>query len=138
MTDTNKKGLTMNKIVLETVQRSRLLHIHDVAPLSDADYEVLREIGDVLRRHGRTDRFGVCLLHKHFDVSEDEELLEDTDEQQRLSTVRVVKAGATQESSIETMWRYSDKLVAGTKCVIRCISSGMMSHRKGRHEKVAV
>lgn len=114
----------MEKITLEPVQRGVLQDIGDVQPLGDSDYEVLKEIGDVLRRHKRTDRFGVCLLHKHFDIEDDEELVEETDTQERISTTRVQKASAQNGRTIETMWRFSDNMKTITKCVLRCIYSG--------------
>lgn len=125
----------MEKLVLETVQWRNLNDIADVDPISDADYDVLKEIGDVLQRHGRTERFGVCLLHRHFDVREGEELIEETDVEERVSVVRVRAAGSSREPSIETMWRYTaGDMGAITKCEQKCRYSGGGHPRV--HEKV--
>lgn len=40
-----------------------LPHIDDVAPFSDADRACLNEVRAVLDRYGKTNRFGICLLH---------------------------------------------------------------------------
>jgi len=119
----------MNAIKLETVQWSDLENIDDVAPLNERDYAVLKEIGDVLRRHDLTNRFGVCLLHKHFDLSDDERLFEETDIHMRTSISCVRKQGPDDsENTIGTMWRYSNGIRAITECVKECdYSSG---HKK--------
>lgn len=114
----------MEKMRLETVQWHTLSNIDDVAPLNDADYDVLKEIGDVLRKYGHTARFGVCLLHKHFDLAEDEELVEKTDFHRRVSTTHVQPREMATGNSIETMWRYFDDLTVITKCVKRCVYIG--------------
>lgn len=109
----------MNRIHLDVIQSRALRHIDDVAPLSEADFAVLAEIGDVLRKHGLNERFGVCLLHKHFDVAEDEELVEETDEERRVSTLSVRPRGDS-SNAIETMWRFSTGPSAVTKCERKC------------------
>lgn len=115
----------MEIIALETVQWHRLPGIDDVAPLTDADYDVIHEVGEVLRRHGQTSRFGVCLLHKHFDLSPDEELIEETDPAARVSVLRVRTAKDEREQSIETMWRFGSEIDSITKCILECdYSSG--------------
>ena len=111
----------MNMIHLETVQKSALPDIDDVQPLSDTDFEVLKEIGEVLRKHKSAQRFGVCLLHKHFDLNEGEELVEETDIEKRISVTRAQKISARDERTIETMWRFQEDLQTITKCVARCV-----------------
>ncbi|MCE6978588.1 hypothetical protein EI534_14600 [Pseudomonas frederiksbergensis] len=111
----------MEKIYLEAVQRGVLLDIDDIQPLEDADYAALKEIGDVLRLHKFTDRFGVCLLHKHFDLNEGEELIEETDIAKRVSITRAQKISVLDERTIETMWRFPESMQAGTKCVQTCV-----------------
>ncbi len=120
----------MDRILLEPVQWHRLPHIEDVEPLSEDDYAVLRELGEVLERHGRAGRFGVCLLHRHFDLGADEELMEETDADARVSTLRVLPAQPRRADSIETMWRFNGKTTAITKCVVRCMKTGNSHPRK--------
>lgn len=110
----------MEKLVLKTIQHSTLKDIDDVEPISDKDYDVLEEVRQILSKHKYTDRFGLVLLHKHFDVAADEMLLEDTDLENRVSTVRVEKAKGSEVNTIETMWKFNENIKAGTRCVLRC------------------
>jgi hypothetical protein len=43
------------QIVLETIQWTRLQFIEDLERISDQDYEVLKDLRDVLLRHGYQD-----------------------------------------------------------------------------------
>ncbi len=126
----------MSRLVLQTVQWSELQDIEDVDPISDRDLDVLAEIKSVLQRHGYMERFGVCLLHKHFELTEDEVAVEYTDHDERISTVRVEKRQLVDKSkSIETVWRFSstsDGQVV-TVCKQQCIYA---SGHKPYHVKV--
>lgn len=53
--------------------------IEDVEPFSEADRDCLAEIKEVLSRHNALTRFGIALLHKHYDLGEGEVLVESTD-----------------------------------------------------------
>jgi len=90
----------MEKISLETVQYSSLMDI-EVELLGDRDHEVLTDRREVLRKHGATDPFGVYLLHKHFDLNENEVLMESTDAFARVTTVAVATRGSKPGRSIE-------------------------------------
>ena len=126
----------MTTVQLQTIQWSTLPEIDEVAPLDDKDAEVLSELREVLIRHGKTERFGVCLLHKHFDLRDDEVLMETTDERTRVSTLSVEPRGARTTPAIETMWRFSSRpdIVAGQKCLQQCDYAG--GHKRV-HRKVA-
>jgi len=112
----------MGTVLLENVQYAYLSDVDDVAPISDQDHDVLAELRDVLRKHGLTDRFGVCLLHRHFELSEGEVLMESTDVTSRVSLVEVADRNAITGSSIPTMWKFSSdgKITAGTECRQAC------------------
>lgn len=114
----------MEKIQLETVQWHTLNDIDEIKPINDDDYKVLDEIGSVLRKYGRTNRFGICLLHKHFEIEEDEILFEVTNLEDRISTIKVEKRHTNAEQTIETMWRYEDHANVVTRCVLECSYSG--------------
>lgn len=110
------------KLVIEAVQWADLTHIDEVKPIDEDDYQVLRELGEVLLKHGYQNRFGISLLHKHFEVREGEIAMEETDEDARISTIRVVPDDGG-ENTIGTQWRFAE--VPGgptmvTKCVLRC------------------
>lgn len=111
-------------VILETVQWSSLTDVDDVEPITDQDYAVLSEVREILQKHGAMERFGVCLLHRHFDVKEDELAVEYTDAENRISMVRVEPAAGTKGPFLETMWRFSDRpLEATTVCIRRCSDS---------------
>lgn len=56
-----------------------LPHIDDLIPFSTEDEACLAEMKEVLRRHGKLGRFGLSLMHNHFEVADDEMLLEECD-----------------------------------------------------------
>lgn len=122
-------GEKHSRIVVEPVQWANLQQIEDLRPISDEDYEVLEELQEVLFRRGYENRFGVCLLHKHFDLAPGEIALEETDEQARISTIRVV-AEAECKDAMETGWRFSpaEGIRAGRNCTLKCQSSGLTTH----------
>jgi len=119
-------------VVLEGVQWASLKHFDDIEPITDEDFEVLSEIRDVLDKHEYLDRFGIALLHRHFEIQEDEFAIEYTDEQKRISEVRIEKREeATEKNSVQTMWRFTKEGAnAVTRCVLRCNSSGSWSHQR--------
>lgn len=110
----------MEKLVLETVQWSALLDIDDVKPLKDEDYQVLEKIGAVLKLYGYEERFGVCLLHKHFDLAANEKLVEETDVENRLLITKVSDNTKEELDTIETMWRFPKGIEAAVECVKVC------------------
>ena len=125
--------MTYNQnITLETIQWATLPNINDVAPIDDKDHEVLQEVRDVLQRHGYTKRFGICLLHRHFDLKEDECLMEYTDDESRSQMLVVEKKATTSSAVLETMWRFSD-MTQVTKCEKACVYN---RGHKQVHQKV--
>lgn len=94
-------------IVTQPMQWGSAPDIADVEPLSARDKECLREVRDVLSRYGNLNRFGLSLIHKHFDIDEGECLVETIDVENRVLTVRPVPKN-TVGHAIETQWRLSD------------------------------
>jgi hypothetical protein len=90
----------MSSIVLESMQWSQLDHIADVRPIDDSDAACLEDIRAVLAKHNCLDRFGVTLLHSHFDIAEDEMMLETTDLDRREHFVRPVKRSWLEERGV--------------------------------------
>lgn len=92
--------------------------IHDVDPLTDADEAVLADLHAVLERHDATNRFGVTLLHSHFDLTENEELVERVDADGKtmsISAESVDDFGA--DELVPTSWRFvGDRLVPMQYC----------------------
>lgn len=108
-----------NIIVAQPMQWVGTPDIGDVAPLSADDRDCLREIRDVLSKYGYLNRFGISLIHKHFEIGEDECLVENIDVETRTLTVRPVKKGSVGHA-IETQWRLADGaalVVCDQQCV---------------------
>jgi hypothetical protein len=61
----------------------------EAAPLGSSDAAFVADIQAVLAKHGNLDRFGLCLLHEHFAVSDGEILLETNDKESRELTCTV-------------------------------------------------
>src|SRR4051812_15073087 len=76
------------------MQWADLKDIDEVEPIGESDSECLAEVREVLKKHGKRDRLGVALLHKHFDMAGDEVLVEYSDKEERVLTIKPVKAEA--------------------------------------------
>ena len=96
--------------------------IDDVAPWSPADQHLFEELRAVLERHDASGRFGVTLLHKHFDVAPDEVLVEVCDVESRTLTTRPCsKSDIAGVKVIETNWRL-DSPTGTQECTIACVT----------------
>lgn len=92
--------------------------IDQVEPVSAADDAIFAEIRTVLERHGALSRFGVTLLHQHFDISDDEALVESVDKVNRvLTTSPAPKNGGV--PTVETSWRL-DSPDGTRRCETQC------------------
>lgn len=54
----------------------------------ETDKECFEEIRQVLLKHNAQERYGVCLLHEHFSLANNEMLIETTDFATRTHTVK--------------------------------------------------
>lgn len=90
-----------------SVNWGALPDIDAVEPAGDGDAACLDEVSRVLRKHGKEGRFGVALLHKHFDLAEDEMLVEYSDPVNRVLTITPVKK-AEAGRTVETIWMFGE------------------------------
>ena len=108
---------------------NKLPIIDDVERVGSRDVECLKEMRAVLEKHGMLSRFGVTLLHKHFDLKEGEIILEETDEETRTQTLKPVRAADyADQQFVQTNF----SLVEGealVSCFLKCWVSG------GKHTK---
>ncbi|TXG81355.1 MAG: hypothetical protein E6R12_14530 [Sphingomonadales bacterium] len=81
-----------------------LPHIDEVDPLNVSDHECMQELRDVLEKHGKLSRFGITLLHRHFDLNEGEILVEFTDTANRVQTVEIEMLADKRPCAVETAW----------------------------------
>jgi Glu-tRNA(Gln) amidotransferase subunit E-like FAD-binding protein len=91
--------------VVDRTLLSALPDILEVPEFTAADQECLDEIRAVLERRNALSRFGVTLLHQHFDMTDDEILVETIDVENRILTSRPEKLAGLTGSGIETSWR---------------------------------
>jgi hypothetical protein len=109
--------------------------IDEVPPLSEADQPCLDEIRAVLVKHDALLRFGVALLHEHFEVADDEILVETIDVASRTLTSRPEKiADLGHYRSVETSWRLDDR-TAMARCTSACRPA---SFTEARHKQVHI
>ncbi len=120
----------MSNLVVRPIQWMNVEDLHDCAPLADDDLACMQDVRAALEKHGKLDRFALHLIHKHFDVANDEILVEYSDAATREQYFRVEKTdspGARQ--SIPTTWTL-DTIEPMARCVCATRSSGHL----GRHE----
>jgi hypothetical protein len=93
--------VTSPQVQIHSMAWNRLDHIADVQPIGDSDAACLAEVRDVLEKHGALSRFGIALLHSHFDLADDEMLLETTDLDKREHLVRPVSRSWLESEGIQ-------------------------------------
>jgi hypothetical protein len=96
-----------------------LPNIYEIDPAGPQDRACFDELREVLERHGALQRFGITLLHQHFDMAPDEVLVESVDAENRILTMRPVSAKPNKEA-VETSWRLDDP-TAQRRCEVQCI-----------------
>ena len=93
-------------IAEQTVDCPKLPYIDEVEPVSEEDQACIAELREVLRKHDRLSRFGISLLHEHFQVADDEVMVETCDAQERTLLSRPIKKTALEGTKmIETNFR---------------------------------
>ncbi len=110
--------------------------MNDVHAISEADKECLMEVAAVLQKHGALNRFGVTLLHRHFEIAEDEVLVEDCDREARTLTSRPVKESQLARfDAAETNWCFvvdpptdQPTPTIWMKCIEKCVRGHDGSH----------
>lgn len=90
----------MKNLQVDAMQWSSLTHIADVKPIGDHDAACLEDIRKVLQKHDALSRFGVTLLHSHFDLQDDEMMLETTNLENREHWVRPIKKALLEQEGI--------------------------------------
>ncbi len=96
----------MNNPAVENL--SRLPDIDEVISFGPDDEACFDEIRAVLEKHHALHRFGIILLHQHFDIADNEVLVENIDRENRILTSRPAKVESTR-SAVEASWRLDSK-----------------------------
>jgi hypothetical protein len=122
---------TMKTLIESTLPPPQ--HISDVEPRTEKDDALFAELAAVLKKHDALDRFGVNLLHRHFDLAPGEFLLETTNIPTRLQTIEPIREqDLNGEEVIETAWRLGDGWIA-MGCV--CVKMGSDHQHQSRGDK---
>ena len=117
------------------VQWAKLSHIDAIEPIGESDQECLTEIRAVLLRHRKTNRLGVALLHSHFDLAEDEVLLETCDQEVRALTMSPAKVDTVGSGDIGTIWMFGDQDTKITSWCRQYCKRGIFGNHFEAHEK---
>ena len=127
----------MRNVVTMPVQWSQFDDIDEVDPMNDTDAECLSEVRDVLSKHGMLKRFGVALLHKHFDLAEDEILLEKSDNDARTLVLKPTKKADAGENNVGTIFALSEgsDIETMSHCHTFC-KRGMFGNHFESHRKM--
>jgi len=94
--------------------------IHEAEPRLESEAAAFIELREVLVRHGLEQKYGLTLLHKHFDLAENEIMVEFTDLENRTLTSKPFNIDTISESNFrEVTWSLARDTVMGA-CVQRC------------------
>lgn len=118
---------------IQSATLNDLPDISEVQPLTDSDQPMVTEIYNVLRKYNAEKRFGLTLLHKHFDIDDDTEvLMESTDSDTRTQTIQPIKKQELKTLNYtETAWRLdSGKALMACNC-INMGNAGHQHHPRG-------
>jgi hypothetical protein len=107
--------------------------INYVEARSEKEAPAFSEIREILSKYGLERKYGIALLHKHFDLAEDEVLVEFTDLEARTLTSKPIKIGTIPPTSlIETSWMLDHDVVMGN-CVTVCYYDPSRNGHVGQH-----
>lgn len=121
----------MTKLAIAPMQWAPIKDLHDCDPLSEADLECMKDVRAALAKHGKLDRFALHLIHKHFDIAEDEILVEYSEAANREQFFRVEKASSeAAKHAVPTTWTL-ESMEPMARCV--CAYRQGQGHL-GRHE----
>ena len=102
--------------------------VKEVRPLSDDERATLMDVAALLQEKGLTDRVGISLLHKHFDLAADEVMVEEESQGSRVLTSAPAKVESLLgRSYLETNWRIED----GKLIPIGACATGMYGQHYG-------
>lgn len=113
-----------------------MLDIDDVEPFSEErDGALFKELREVLFKHDAAARFGISLLHRHFDMKSYERLVETCDVSTRTLTLRPISGELPADAALmQTNWRFDPTGQSPVQlCYVDCLKTGKT--HKGIHKK---
>jgi hypothetical protein len=121
---------------IQPMQWAVLPDLQDAPPLDDDDLQCLRDVRDVLARHGKLRRFALHLAHRHFALGPDEVLIERPDPDGRTQHVTVGRLADATDAR-PTTWLFEEgqalHLSGAVYCV--CVSDPNKTDSCIRHGK---
>lgn len=84
LTDEARIALGGINVATQVHELPKLPDIDAIEPLNEKDLPCIQEIQQVLEKYGSRGRFGLHLLHEHFDVAPDEAMVETVDYENRI------------------------------------------------------
>lgn len=107
--------------ILNPLVHNALHDIGEIQILDSSDDSCLEELKLVLEKHSKIDKFGIALLHKHFNLAQDETLVETIDTENRVLTSRPEKISALQKQNyVQTLWCFSYNINLKKDCESFC------------------
>lgn len=125
----------MSSIIVQSTLWNELPDVHSAIEFSEKDAECLTELRQVLIKFGSLDRFGICLLHTHFEIEDDEILLETTNVEERTQFIRPVKIQDYEGKDDLKLMTTALKLIEGDAIAVqRCGCLRDKDGHTGRHD----
>lgn len=126
----------MIRLSIQPLQWATLPDLHDTPELDESDLNCLADIKVALERHGKLRRFAVHLAHRHFELADDEILVERQNTETRSQEISVVRRGQEGEAR-PTTWLFHEgvelRLSDAVYCV--CVSDPNKTEACIRHGK---
>lgn len=120
----------MKELVVKPMQWMQVKDLHDTPPLDGGDLECMKDVRAALAKHGKLGRFALHLVHKHFDIAEDEVLVEFSDAGSREQFFRVEKLDSeAAKHSVPTTWTLETM-----EPLAICVCAMRLGNHLGRHE----
>ena len=118
-------------VAVQTTMWSQKHNVDNRTTISDNDAKCFYELRKVLKEHDALDRYGIALLHRPFEVANDEILFETTDIEERTQIIRPVKTvDLNGMSMLTTSWKLVEGDVIAT---LRCVCGRDGSGHNGGH-----
>jgi hypothetical protein len=113
---------------------NRLPGIDQAERRLDSEASLFCEISELLKRYGLEKKYGLALLHKHFDLADDEVLVEYADVENRTLIIRPApRSEASARNAVETVWSLESGN-ATTSCALFCYYFPSTGKHEQKHE----
>ncbi len=109
------------KPLLNPLLHNELCDISEVQTIKEDDIECLNEIKKIITKHGKERKLGIALLHKHFNISDEEVLVETISTKDRILTTKPISLKeAGKKSLVQTVWCFSSDKSFAKSCESFC------------------